>query len=220
MASRANIVIDQGTTFSTILNLTDQYSDPFLLSGYTASAQIKRWYTSINSVALSTSINATSGQLTLSLTANQTGNMYPGRYVYDVQLVDSLNNVSRLIEGVATVTPAVTNEGLETYSNTLSYETYFTTPAVNTVPPAPYPGYLVTVNTNEALIQGAIYLIAAVGLQLQLPLPSQSTYQIIVKDITGNASQNTVIIGNINGPNTQVVLTTNQGIQFTPAEPA
>ena len=220
MSIKANITIDQGATYSTTISLTDPYGTPLLISGYTAAGQIKRSYTSINTVSLTATINAAASQLTLSLTANQTGSMYPGRYVYDVQVVDPQNNVTRLLEGIATVTPGVTNETLETYSNTLTYETYFTTPTVNSTPTPPYPGYLVTVTTSQALLQGSIYLVDAIGLRLTLPLPSQSTENIIIKDITGSASQNTAIVGNINGGNTVVVLGANQGIQLIPAEPA
>jgi small basic protein len=125
MATRADIVIDQGTTFSTILNLTDQNGDMLNLSGYIANSQIKQWYTSYSSVTMNAVVNSLSGQITLSLTANQTANMWPGRYVYDVIVTDSSNNVSRIVEGEVTLNAAVTNETLETYSNTVSYESYF-----------------------------------------------------------------------------------------------
>lgn len=108
MATKANLVIDQGTTYTTDLNLTDENGDPLVLSGYTANSQIRKHYTSSNSVVFSTSINAVAGVITLSLTANQTANMSSGRYVYDVELTDASNSVSRIVEGIVTVTPQVT----------------------------------------------------------------------------------------------------------------
>jgi hypothetical protein len=108
MATKANLVIDQGTTYTTDLNLTDENGDPLILSGYTANSQIRKHYTSSNSVVFSTSINATAGVITLSLTANQTANMVGGRYVYDVELTDASNSISRIVEGIVTVTPQVT----------------------------------------------------------------------------------------------------------------
>jgi len=108
MATKANLVIDQGTTYTTDLNLTDENGDPLVLSGYTANSQIRKHYTSSNSVVFSTSINAVAGIITLSLTANQTANMASGRYVYDVELTDASNSVSRIVEGIVTVTPQVT----------------------------------------------------------------------------------------------------------------
>ena len=108
MATKANLVIDQGSTFSTDLTLTDENGDPLVLSGYSANSQIRKWYTSSNAAAtFSTSINATSAVITLSLTANQTSNLVSGRYVYDVEISDG-SEVSRIVEGIVTVTPQVT----------------------------------------------------------------------------------------------------------------
>ena len=79
MATKANLVIDQGSTYSTTLNLTDENGDPLNLSGFTANSQIRKWYTSSNSTSFSTSINSISGQITLSLTALQTANLVATR---------------------------------------------------------------------------------------------------------------------------------------------
>jgi hypothetical protein len=108
MATKANLVIDQGSTFSTDLTLTDENGDPLILSGYTANSQIRRWYTSSNvSASFSTSINVESGVISLTLTANQTSNLVFGRYVYDVEITND-SEVSRIVEGIVSVTPQVT----------------------------------------------------------------------------------------------------------------
>ena len=108
MASKANLVIDQGSTFSTDLSLSDENGDGLALNGYTANSQIRRWYTSTNAAAtFTTSINTVSSVITLTLTANQTSNLVSGRYVYDVEITDGVE-VSRIVEGIVTVTPQVT----------------------------------------------------------------------------------------------------------------
>ena len=108
MASKANLVIDQGSTFSTDLSLSDENGDGLVLNGYTANSQIRRWYTSTNAAAtFTTSINTVSSVITLTLTANQTSNLVSGRYVYDVEITDGVE-VSRIVEGIVTVTPQVT----------------------------------------------------------------------------------------------------------------
>lgn len=110
MATKAHLVIDQGTTFSTDLNLTDQNGDPLYLNGYTANSVIKKWYTSSNSVPFTVSINSLAGIVTLSLSANTTTSLSPGRYVYDVNVIEtSTNAVSRVVEGYVTVTPSSTS---------------------------------------------------------------------------------------------------------------
>lgn len=108
MATKANLVIDQGTTFSTDISLTDENNDPLDLNGFTANSQIRKWYTSTTIAAsFSTAINVESGSLTLSLTPVQTSNLVSGRYVYDVEISDG-SQVSRIVEGIVTVTPQVT----------------------------------------------------------------------------------------------------------------
>jgi len=109
MATKANLVIDQGTTFSATLNLTDEFGNPLSLNGFHANSQMRKWYTSSNSVTFNTFINIASGTITLELESNTTINIDAGRYVYDVDITEnSTNTVSRVVEGIITVTPAVT----------------------------------------------------------------------------------------------------------------
>jgi hypothetical protein len=108
MATKANITIDQGTTFSTSINLTDDNGDAINLTGYTARSQMRKHYTSSNSQSFTVSLGEVSGIVSLGLTASQTANLVPGRYVYDVEVVSGANVVSRIIEGIVTVTPEVT----------------------------------------------------------------------------------------------------------------
>jgi hypothetical protein len=108
MATKANLVIDQGSTFSTDLSLTDENGDALALEGYTANSQIRKWYTSSNAAAIFTTyISVPDGIITLSLTSNQTSNLVSGRYVYDVEINNEVT-VSRVVEGIITVTPQVT----------------------------------------------------------------------------------------------------------------
>lgn len=108
MAIKANLVVDQGSTFSTSINLTDTDGQALSLESYTGAAQMRKHYTSSNSVSFAVGIEANTGVVSLSLTANQTANIVAGRYLYDVELTDGSNNVSRIIEGIVTVTPNIT----------------------------------------------------------------------------------------------------------------
>lgn len=108
MAIKANLIIDQGTTYSTDLQLTDDAGNVIDLTSYTAAAQIRKTYTSSSATNFTVTIGASTGLVTLSLTANQTSNITAGRYVYDVELTSAGGVVSRIIEGIVTVTPQVT----------------------------------------------------------------------------------------------------------------
>jgi hypothetical protein len=107
MATKVNLVVDQGTTFSTSITFNDENGNTINFSTYSGSAQMRKHYTSSNSTVFTVSLTS-NGVVTLGLTANQTGNLVAGRYVYDLEVTDSSNQISRLIEGIVTVTPNVT----------------------------------------------------------------------------------------------------------------
>ena len=106
MATRVALVMDQGTTFETTIDLTDQLGANLDVTGMNARSQMRRFYSSNNAVSFTTALS--NGALVLSLTAGETTNIEAGRYVYDVELIDASNSVTRIIEGIATVTPQVT----------------------------------------------------------------------------------------------------------------
>lgn len=109
MATKANLVIDQGSTYSTTLTLTDEDGEALDLTNNTAQAQIRKSYSSLTYTSFTTSVNVAAGTVLLSLTAAQTSNLVAGRYVYDVELTDTVaNSVTRIVEGIVTVTPQVT----------------------------------------------------------------------------------------------------------------
>lgn len=110
MGAKANIVIDQGADFSTTVTVTDDANATVDLSDYTARGQIRKHYTSTTAVDFTIQFGSprSEGQVELSLTNSQTGSMEAGRYVYDAEIISSSGTVTRLVEGIATVTPQVT----------------------------------------------------------------------------------------------------------------
>ena len=108
MAIKANLIIDQGATYATKLNITDANGIAVDLTGYSAAAQIRKHYTSSNSTPFTVSLTAATGAVVLSLSSNSTANLVAGRYVYDVELTDGAGRISRIIEGTVTITPNVT----------------------------------------------------------------------------------------------------------------
>lgn len=110
MASYAELIVDQGSTFSTILTLTDDTTNlPINVSGYSINANIKKSYYSANNTAIFTSTinDAGNGNVTISLTSDTSVNIKSGRYVYDVKVTSPVNVVTRIVEGILTVTPRV-----------------------------------------------------------------------------------------------------------------
>ena len=108
-ASYYYIYIERGSSFSTSVSLSDTFGASYNLMSFSASSQIRKSYYSANTTAsFTTAINTGTGTITLSLDANTTSNIVPGRYVYDLLVNDGLGNKSRILEGIAEVSPNVT----------------------------------------------------------------------------------------------------------------
>ena len=111
MAAIANLTINQGANLSSDVTVTDSAGDVFDLTGHSAYAQLSKGFDSTNTrTTFTTSVNTSTGVITLTLTAAQTGALETGRYVYDVTIVKNLDStVTRVIEGIATVLPRVSS---------------------------------------------------------------------------------------------------------------
>jgi hypothetical protein len=108
MGTKANLKIDQGSDFSTSITLTDDDGSALNLTGYTGAAQLRKYYTSTTSIDFNVDVDANTGAVSLSMTSNTTNHIEAGRYVYDVELTDTSGTVSRILEGIVTITPGVT----------------------------------------------------------------------------------------------------------------
>ena len=111
MAAKANLIIDQGSKFNIVVNITDMAGDIFNLTDHTSACHFRRTYSSSNFFTITTNItNPTGGVMELSMTSTETNIVPAGRYVYDVEVYNTLNsnNATRVLEGLVTVTPGVT----------------------------------------------------------------------------------------------------------------
>lgn len=79
------------------------------LNGVT-SGQIRNSYYATNaSASFVSSMNVQNSTVTLQLSANTTANIAAGRYVYDVIVNDTANNIiTRVLEGIVEISPSVT----------------------------------------------------------------------------------------------------------------
>lgn len=109
MAAYSEITIEQGATFSTTVNVEDVYNNPVNLSGYSASAMMRKsYYSNIHYDFTATVTGTSNGEITLSMTSANTSTLSPGRYVYDLIINNGANTVTRVVEGIVTVLPSVT----------------------------------------------------------------------------------------------------------------
>lgn len=109
MAGFVELTLEQGANFSVSMDLKDAAGSILNLSGYTVAAQMRKSYYSTTATDFTISItDAAAGQITMTMNSANTGNVTPGRYVYDVLLNSGAGVKSRIIEGIVTVLPSVT----------------------------------------------------------------------------------------------------------------
>jgi hypothetical protein len=110
LAAYVELTIEQGANLISTVTVNDSQGDAVNLTSYTASAQLRKSYYSTSANTLSAIVTGNSnGEITLSMTASNTALLTPGRYVYDLKITNSTDNVvTRVIEGIAVVLPSVT----------------------------------------------------------------------------------------------------------------
>ena len=121
-SNKYNLTIWQGATFSLTLKVQDANGDAQILTGYSARMQLRSSYNSGSAAeSLTTSngeISISGANLTMTLAASRTANLYvdlnstskPPKtmYVYDLELIDPANVVSKLLYGDVVVYGEVT----------------------------------------------------------------------------------------------------------------
>jgi hypothetical protein len=111
MAAYVELYMDQGATFNNVINLADDTTNANInVTGYLVRSQMRRSYYSTNASAniVCTITDAANGKITMSLGAANTSTIKAGRYLFDLETVDTQGTVTRVLEGIITVTPEIT----------------------------------------------------------------------------------------------------------------
>jgi len=108
MAIKSNLIIDQGSDYTVTVELTDTSGNTFILTDYTGRAQMRKSPTATSYKEFNVTVNELDGSVTLSMGSEYTSNISAGRYMYDVEIVSSANVVTRVLQGIATVSPEIT----------------------------------------------------------------------------------------------------------------
>jgi len=108
MAVYTELTIEQYADFVTTLNVEDIQGDSINLASYTATAQMRKspYSTTAHSFVVTTS--NTVGEITMSMSAANTANIAPGRYLYDLNITSNTGVVTRVVEGIVTVIAGIT----------------------------------------------------------------------------------------------------------------
>ena len=106
----SNLVINAGSDFSQTFNLVESDdSGPLNLSGFTVAAQFRKHAGSSSKHVFTTNLlNATGGELLISLSASASNVPKPGRYVYDIVITNAGGEKTRVVEGSVLLREGVT----------------------------------------------------------------------------------------------------------------
>ncbi len=113
MAQTYDITIEQGATFSLVVEWKDPDGDPIDLTGYTAAMQVRRTFggpvlVSLASPSSGITIAAALGKLSIEISRTATAALSaPIQGVYDLE-VSTGSTTYRLVEGRVFVTPEAT----------------------------------------------------------------------------------------------------------------
>lgn len=110
MAIARNLYIDQGSEFYKEFPVTDENKNVVNLSSFTASASMKKSYSSVDSIDLNANIpEPSNGIVSVYLTSDQSAELAAGRYVFDLVVTNTTTNGRiRAVEGICVVNPGVT----------------------------------------------------------------------------------------------------------------
>ena len=106
----SNIVINAGSDFSQSFSLVESDdSGPLDLSGYTIAAQFRKHAGSSSKHDFTTALlDATNGELLISLSSSASNVPKPGRYVYDIVITNAAGEKTRVVEGSVLLREGVT----------------------------------------------------------------------------------------------------------------
>lgn len=110
MAMTAYLDVDQGSDFSVIIDLENDDGSPMNLFGTQIYSQFRKSYNSSTAYSFVCEIlDAVNGKFRLKLSGLTSSSIKPGRYLYDVEIVNSGNNSkSRVVQGIVTINPEIT----------------------------------------------------------------------------------------------------------------
>jgi hypothetical protein len=109
MTTRTNLYVDQGTSFAASLNLATDDDDTTNLLDQSFYCGVKKLYSSSTLFTANVSIEVgdTLNYITLTIQPDQTKDLEPGKYQYDVLMINN-GSVSKLFEGLIFIVPTVT----------------------------------------------------------------------------------------------------------------
>lgn len=109
MATINNLFVDAGSDYSNIVTVAASNGQLLNLTGYTVASQMRKSYSSTTAYAFTADIfNALNGQVRLRISSAASSVIPAGRWLYDVEITSSSGVKTRVVEGIVTITPQIT----------------------------------------------------------------------------------------------------------------
>lgn len=109
MATISNLFVDAGSTYSNIITVASTNGQPLNLTGFIVASQLRKSFQSSVAYSFNASIfDAVTGRIRLQLTDEQSEDIPPGRWLYDVEIESPTGARTRVVEGIVIVTPQIT----------------------------------------------------------------------------------------------------------------
>ena len=110
MTAQSTIYIDQGTDFLVSLELSEDSGSDYVVSDQSFFCDVKKLYstTRLFSAELNIISNEETNQVDLYISPEKTRNLTPGKYQYDVLMIESSGAVQKILEGLMIVLPTIT----------------------------------------------------------------------------------------------------------------
>jgi hypothetical protein len=110
MTTRTNLYVDQGVDFLISLELETEDGNEFPINDQQFFCQVRKMYSS--SIAfeaiLEPVVNGTTNELNLFINPEDTKNVKPGKYQYDLIMRKFNGNTLKLLEGLLFIIPTIT----------------------------------------------------------------------------------------------------------------
>lgn len=113
MTTQATLYVDQGTDFLVSLELSQESGGAFVISDQSFYCDVKKVYSSskLFSANLEVILGDGGNDLNLYIEPDVTRGLEPGKYQYDVLMVDTNGSTQKILEGLMIILPTITDPG-------------------------------------------------------------------------------------------------------------
>jgi len=113
MTTQATLYVDQGTDFLVSLELSQDSEGDFVISDQSFYCDVKKLYstTKLFSANVEVVLGDGGNDLNLYIDPEVTRNVQPGKYQYDVIMVEAGGSIEKILEGLMIILPTISDSG-------------------------------------------------------------------------------------------------------------